>query len=77
MTSYDDPNRQAVGLEPIWTGAGEEPVEPEPQGFDPGSVTVAEVQSYVDANPAQRQTVLDAERAGKNRTTLVDWLEES
>jgi len=24
MTTYDDPNRQAVGLEPIWTGAGEE-----------------------------------------------------
>ena len=22
MTVYDDPNREAVGLEPIWTGAG-------------------------------------------------------
>jgi hypothetical protein len=22
MTIYDDPNREAVGLEPIWTGAG-------------------------------------------------------
>lgn len=21
MTFYDDPNREAVGLEPIWTGA--------------------------------------------------------
>jgi hypothetical protein len=23
MTLYDDPNREAVGLEPIWTGAEE------------------------------------------------------
>jgi hypothetical protein len=30
VTIYDDPNREAVGLAPIWTGAGEEPeVDPE------------------------------------------------
>ena len=30
-TFYDDPNREAVGLAPIWTGAEgtEPPVEPE------------------------------------------------
>lgn len=73
MSSFDDPNRQAVGLEPIWTGAGEEP-EAAP-GFDPGTATVADVQAHVEANPGERQAVLDAERAGKNRTTLVEWLE--
>ena len=32
MTDYSDPNREAVGLEPIWTGAGDEPeVQPEVQ----------------------------------------------
>ena len=45
-------------------------------GFNPAEHTVAQVQAYVDANPSQRQAVLDAERAGKNRTTLVDSLEE-
>jgi hypothetical protein len=24
VTIYDDPNRESVGLAPIWTGAGEE-----------------------------------------------------
>lgn len=23
MTTFDDPNRESVGLSPIWTGAGE------------------------------------------------------
>ena len=36
MTFYDDPNRQAVGEAPIWTGAGEEPEpEPEPEPEEP------------------------------------------
>ena len=26
-TFYDDPNREAIGLPPIWTGAGEAPPE--------------------------------------------------
>lgn len=77
MTFYDDPNREAVGLAPIWTGAGEggeaQPVE----GYDPGDDVVADVQAYVEANPDQRATVFEAEKAGKNRTTLVDWLQGS
>jgi len=76
MTLYDDPNRESVGLAPIWTGAdeGEPPPEVGPSGFDPGEHTVDDVKAYIDANPDQAQTVLDAEVAGKNRTTLVDWL---
>ena len=30
MSQMDDPNREAVGLAPIWTGAGEAPPEGTP-----------------------------------------------
>lgn len=30
MTQFDDPNRQAVGLDPIWVGAAPEPKEEPP-----------------------------------------------
>jgi hypothetical protein len=30
VTTFDDPNRESLGLAPIWTGAGEEPA-PEPE----------------------------------------------
>jgi hypothetical protein len=56
-------------------GDGEEPPPEEPDVFDPGDYTVAEVEAYVDAYPDQLEEVLDAEEAGKNRTTLVAWLE--
>jgi len=26
---FDDPNRESLGLAPIWTGAGDEPAPPE------------------------------------------------
>jgi len=74
MTLYDDPNREAVGLAPIWTGADAE-VNPA-GGFDPGDHTVAEVEDYVAAHPDEAQRVLDAELAGKNRVTLVEALAE-
>jgi len=75
MSQYDDPNREAVGLAPIWTGAGAE-VNPPPEegaraGFDPSQHTVAEVEDYLAAHPDQADAVLAAEAAGKNRTTLV------
>lgn len=44
--------------------------------YDPGAYTVAEVQEYVTANPDQTQAVRDAEAAGKNRSTLIAWLDE-
>ena len=43
--------------------------------YDPGEHTVDEVKEYVGDNPDQRDEVLAAEQAGKNRSTLVDWLE--
>lgn len=76
MTIYDDPNRESVGLAPIWTGAGEEvqPIESAGEPYDPGSHTTAEVLAYVDAHPDEADAVLAAEQAGKNRSTLVNQL---
>lgn len=46
MTFYDDPNREAVGLEPIWTGAGETE-EPPPEVEPP----VEEPEAEPDTEP--------------------------
>lgn len=43
--------------------------------YDPGEHTVDEVKEYVGDNPDQTDEVLAAEQAGKNRSTLVEWLE--
>ena len=137
---FDDPNRESIGLEPIWVGAPDDGPEPTgatagipgtwtpagagpaaslldlqrgkpnpvvaspltgwtsgqyvqtsvpgaagratwsgtgwvggaaPLGFDPGEHTVAEVEAYLDEHPDERDDVLEAERAGKCRVTLV------
>lgn len=44
-------------------------------GFDPGKHSNKEVLEHVEANPEDRQAVLDAERAGQNRPRLVRLLE--
>jgi len=67
MTFFDDPNREAVGLAPIW---GDAEAPPEGDTFDPGAHTVAEVEAYLDEHPDERDAVLAAERAGKNRASL-------
>lgn len=41
------------------------------EGYDPTAHTVADVQEYLAANPDQADYVLDRERAGKARTTLI------
>ena len=51
------------------------PDEDEEEFFDPADYTVAEVEEYAEANPDQIDELLAAEEAGKNRTTLVAWLE--
>jgi hypothetical protein len=74
MSTFDDPNREAVGLAPIWTGADAGPARPGPsstKSFEPGDHTVAEVEEYLEANPDQRDAVLKAERKGKARATLI------
>jgi hypothetical protein len=70
VTSFDDPNREAVGLEPAWTGAGDD--APEIDGdFDPGAHTVSEVEEYIAAHPDEAEAVLEAERTGKARVSLI------
>lgn len=83
-TFYNDPNREALGLEPIWTGAGsvaEPPPEGEPSSGgdlpgDPGDFTIAQIQAWVDDRPHLAADVLAHERArgSSTRSTLVDWL---
>lgn len=43
--------------------------------YDPSTETIDGVLAYVDKNPDQRESVLEAERSGKNRTTLINQLE--
>jgi hypothetical protein len=52
------------------------PVEPDGAvGFDPGDHNIDDVKAHVDKNPAELDAVLAAERDGKDRTTLIEWLE--
>lgn len=51
-----------------------EPLRPDPP-FDPSEHTIDEVKAHVEADPGDREAVLRAERVGKNRVTLIDWLE--
>ena len=50
--------------------------------FDPANFTIQEVKDHVEALPnnaartPEIQRILDLERAHKNRTTLVTWLDE-
>ena len=74
MSTFDDPNREAVGQPPIWTGAEAEPKQQQKQQqaqFDPGEHTVADVQAYLEKHPDEYDAVLAAEKAGKNRATLT------
>jgi len=49
--------------------------EVDDEAFDPGAYTVDDVLDYVSDNPDERDDVLAAEREGKNRTTLINQLE--
>ena len=85
----DDPvvNSAVVGVDML-SGDGNDPENP-PAGttttststsgseaFDPGAHTVDAVEDYVEAHPGEAAAVLAAEQGGKNRTTLVTWLED-
>ena len=43
--------------------------------YDPGEHTIAQVQAYVTDHPDQADAILAAEMDGKDRVTLVDWLD--
>jgi hypothetical protein len=46
-----------------------------PVGYDPAAHTVGEVQEYVSEHPDELDEIYEAECAGKNRSSLVTWLE--
>lgn len=50
-------------------------VADEVEEFDPSAHTVEEVKQYVIDYPDDLADVIAAEKAGKNRVTLVEWLE--
>ena len=63
-------------------GGGEDEITQEvaiteevPVGYDPAAHTVGEVQEYVSEHPDQLEEMYEAEVAGKNRSSLVTWLE--
>lgn len=60
----------------VWDEDAPDPVDIEPdETFDPAAHTIDEVKAWVEANPDYRVDVLEAESLGKNRVTLVEWLE--
>lgn len=57
-----------------WDGTGPPPRRAPAvadKGFDPSDHTVFQVQAYLEDNPDQSEFVLERERAGKARTTLI------
>jgi hypothetical protein len=67
----EHPNGAVTEPRPESTTSGDGEV---PIAFDPAAHTVAEVQEYAEEHPDQAQEMLDAEVAGKNRTTLINYL---
>lgn len=57
------------------TDEDDEDDEDDEEAYDPGAHTIAEVQQYVTDYPDELEAVTAAEKSGKNRTTLVNWLE--
>lgn len=44
--------------------------------FNPSEHNIDDVNAHLEQNPSELQAVLDAEKSGKNRPTLVKSLEE-
>jgi hypothetical protein len=54
--------------------AGDQATASETTAYDPGAHTVARVLEYAAAHPDERNQIVAAEKAGKNRTTLLNQL---
>lgn len=80
----DDDDDEGKGEPEKHAGTPSDPQTPEEQRFDSEAVadmTVNEVKEYVDTFPAERRDeilmkVFDVETAGKNRSTLISWIED-
>lgn len=69
----DDPAVAAEDAES--DSSGEASDSEESEAFDPADHNVDDVVKYVEANPDQRDAVVEAEKSGKNRSTLLTQLE--
>lgn len=69
-------NWKLVGTSVVWDEDAPDPVDDEgvESEFDPSTHTIDQVKTYINDHPDQVQAVYDAEVAGKNRTSLLDWL---
>ena len=56
---------------PVEGSSDEEPVE-ESDTFDPSGHNVDEVLAYIAENPEEKDAILEAERAGRKRKTILD-----
>jgi hypothetical protein len=85
MGGTANPNATPAGQEPPpestvvaenETAEGQTPpaeeTQAESEAYDPSDHTVAEVQAYLAEHPDETDAVLDLERAGKARVTLLD-----
>ena len=76
-TPADDGHAMGLLANPEFSVAGESDEEPDGPQFDPGEHNVHDVEAYLEALPddeagaAERLRVLDAETAGKNRSSIV------
>ena len=74
---WSQPNQQVVrDGEPVAAGTNNPDPASDADAFDPGAHTVADVEAYLDEHPDEIDRVLEAERAGKNRTTLLNLYED-
>jgi hypothetical protein len=77
VTYFEDPNREAVGVAPIWGGPLRDndpatpPVAEGGEAFDPSAHTVDEVNAYLDEHPDEQDAVLRLERSGKARVGVL------
>lgn len=69
LTPAEDQQRRIERAEAAYTGAAVP--EAAADVFDPGGYTVAEVAEYLTAHPEDADRVIAAERAGKNRVSIV------
>lgn len=78
--SASTPPKPTAGSSPPKAAAApkaEEPAEEEPESeeFDPADHTIDDVKAYVEANPEEAADILSMEEGGKDRSTLIEWLE--
>ncbi len=66
-------NWKLEGTSVVWDEDAPDPTSGD-EAFDPGKNTFDQVKAYVNDHPDQVQAVYDAEVAGKNRSSLLDWL---